>query len=173
MRDVFQKAMSLIWDIVQSIDKRAGTAVAAAHRRTGVSSRRELIFVGRSGSVSEQQPPPSHCANDSAGGKEQTPQDVHVSDAQCDNAGEQQKTDGLHDLKTASSAATEQLQPSSASTESAAARNTHVKKNVKFEDSVVPDESTMTSSVTRVEPSTVTHNGTAPDIAEDVLSKDS
>jgi len=202
VRDVFQKAVSLIWDIVQSVDRRAG--MVPAQRRAAVSStRRELIFIGESYSTSEQQQQQQQqeqqcdSATDATGGNEQTRAGAVaaalVSAASChvsavNSEDDQQNTDGLHDLETATSAAEKHQEPpsagisQSASSESPtagkpAAQNRPAKKHVQIQE-VVATDNTMSSCGTtgeniNTEESIVADSGATADTAEDVLSKDS
>jgi len=184
---VFQKAVSQIWDIVQSVDRRAGMPLP--HRRAGVSSRRELVFVGGSDSVPEQDKhePSPHSASDSADGREQTHR-VSVSDATCphstesadvcDNDGEQQQTGGLPDQERDTEKAASTANATSSDSPAAgkqAAENRRAKKKVQIQQDIATSDS-VTSSGTKenvsTDESTVALGGVSPDTAENGLSKD-
>ena len=92
--------MSLIWDIVQSVERRA--PVSLPQHRAGISSRRELIFSTGSEALSQQdkQQHSSIGAGDAADYKEHIHADATTANtshpqntASADDEGKQQKAD--------------------------------------------------------------------------------
>ena len=102
---IFQRAVSLIWDIVQSVEKRG--SVPLRQQGTSVSSRRELLFSAESESLPQEQ----HTSDSSADCKKQphlatnvdaaaTASDMSNSEktASADNDAEKQTSRGLQEV---------------------------------------------------------------------------
>ena len=113
--------MSLIWDIVQSVERRA--AMPLPQHRGSISSRRELIFSAGSEILPQQdkQQHRTNSADDVTGYKEQTRlTDPDTAASASDESHKQhivekQKTDGLQELVKGSSGSDGPMQQESAS----------------------------------------------------------
>jgi len=170
---VFQKAVSLIWDIVQSVERRAGssTIVPLPRRGTADASRRQLAFMTVSEDRSQQ---PTH--QDSSSGRE-----LHTQPAAAAaNEDDQQNSDGSHQsatqLPSSTGITSQSATGESPTAESQAAESADT--DVEGQQGVAAADTIVTSSGTDGEnasakESTVACNGATADNSEHVPSTDS
>ena len=170
---VFQKAVSLIWDIVQSVERRAGssTIVPLPRRGTADASRRQLAFMTVSEDRSQQ---PTH--QDSSSGRE-----LHTQPAAAAaNEDDQQNSDGSHQsatqLPSSTGITSQSATGESPTAESQAAESADT--DVEGQQGVAAADTIVTSSGTDGEnasakESTVACNGATADNREHVPSTDS